>query len=124
MSNRLIHRDSPKASKDFHGTPANATRRILEAGNPDVSLGVVSADYLIKLHAKQGGKCAITGRNLILNSGDSNHLDNLSIDKKNRNKGYTKGNIRLVTMQANTARYIGNDTQLKNFCRDVLRTLK
>jgi hypothetical protein len=70
---------------------------------------------------QQEGKCALTGRKMTLGeSGTKKDKDLLSVDRINHNLPHVKGNVRLVTYQANLARNIFTDEELLEFCWDVV----
>lgn len=71
---------------------------------------------------QQQGKCVLTGR--VMTPDTKNNLNLPSLDRKNHKKGYHLGNVRLITWQANSARSIGTDLELLNFCRDVIKFAK
>ena len=75
--------------------------------------------YLRELLEEQAGRCAVTGRELLMTP--KPQLDSLSIDRIDPGRGYVLGNVRLITWQANAARLTGTDEDLRAFCRDVLR---
>lgn len=83
-------------------------------------VGGITAGYLVDLFNKQDGKCALTGRSLVI-SPDSTNPNALSLDRIKLNLWYVPGNVRFITNQANSARGQGSDAQLIKFCKDVLR---
>ena len=85
--------------------------------------GNVTPKQLRELWQRQAGRCAVTGRDLVVLQG-MQHLNSPSVDRIDREKGYTLDNIRLVTYQTNCARLFGTDEQLRSFCRDVLRHIE
>lgn len=79
--------------------------------------------YFRDMYYAQKGRCALTGRRMIVGGGEQGP-DTLSFDRLDWRKGYIIGNIRLVTLQANSARYMGTDQELIKLCRDLIRTSK
>ena len=78
--------------------------------------------YLITLYYEQDGRCALSGRNLVINQpGRGKHRDSLSIDRIDSTKGYIIGNIQLITYQVNIAKYNYPQEDFLELCRDVLR---
>lgn len=68
----------------------------------------ISVEEVEALWAKQNGKCAVTGREFVLDNDtdyheNSRHHLGPSIDRIECDKGYTASNIRLVTNLANVA---------------------
>ena len=80
----------------------------------------LTTDYYMKLWVEQEGKCALTGRPMTHGQRLGTSLDNASLDRIHSGLGYVEGNVRLVTYQANSARGIGNDQDLFEFCEDVM----
>jgi hypothetical protein len=81
--------------------------------------GTVTAKQLRDLWYKQEGRCALTGREMMLRNGKQ-HLNSPSVDRKDRTRPYEIDNIRLVTYQANCARLFGSDEELFEFCQAIL----
>lgn len=73
---------------------------------------------------KQAGKCALTGRPLLIACGIDNP-DSLSVDRINPKGSYTLRNIRLITYQSNSARGVWPpDDQLVSLCIDIIKGRK
>jgi hypothetical protein len=81
----------------------------------------VTTAELVAMYAGQEGRCALTGRALILGS-KGQQRDSISIDRIEAGGSYSFGNVRLVTMQANMARGPYSDADLFAFCEAVLAT--
>lgn len=77
----------------------------------------LTARYLKSLYDDQRGLCAVTG---IFMQGGENSLLGLSVDRIQPTLGYVKGNVRLVTRQANCAKLNGTDDDLFEFARNVI----
>ncbi len=77
--------------------------------------------YLLELWKKQEGKCAVSGISMthILFNGHSK--TNVSIDRVNSNKGYTKNNIQLVCSIVNKMKLDMNIDELVYFCNKILK---
>jgi hypothetical protein len=80
----------------------------------------VTAIELTAVYEAQAGKCAITGRVMLIGS-KGQQRDSLSIDRIEPAGGYVLGNVRLVTYQANMARGMFSDEELYAFCEAALR---
>ena len=80
---------------------------------------LINKDFLQRLYDEQNGKCVLTGREL-LKTRVKSQLDTCSVDRIDNNIGYTEDNVRLITLQANTAKWTGNDEELLAFCQDVI----
>jgi len=86
----------------------------------------ITRPYLQDLYDKQNGKCEITGRDLVMARIDTEHAERIntcSVDRIDNSKGYIKGNVRLITLQANSAKWTGTDEELLAFCKDVINHL-
>lgn len=97
------------------GIKSNCKARKLECS--------ITVAVLEKVYEEQGGKCVITGREL-LKTREESQLDTCSVDRIDNSKGYVEGNIRLITLQANTAKLTGDDEGLLAFCLDVIQHLQ
>lgn len=80
--------------------------------------GDITSAQLMSLWQNQRGCCALTGVPMAIASGHC--LEAMSVDRIKGELGYTIDNIRLVTWQANSARLIGDDSDLLQFCQLVL----
>ena len=81
----------------------------------------LSKEYLLQLWADQGGLCALSGIQMTTTRGKGRVPTNASVDRINPSKGYVPGNVRLVCLQANTARGEWGDDQLLALCRAVVQ---
>lgn len=80
----------------------------------------LTLDYLMYLWEKQKGKCALSGINMTYEFYKGRVNTNVSVDRIDSTKGYTKDNIQLVTMAANQMK---NDLQMDEFislCKSVI----
>jgi hypothetical protein len=102
-------------NKKLTTTRANSRRL-----NRECSIG---AAYLEELYNRQGGKCAITGRTMVIGPSYSER-DALSLDRINPQRGYVEGNVRLVTWQVNCARGVWTDDDLLSLAVDVLKGMR
>jgi len=102
------------ANKKLTTIRANSKKRGLKV--------TITPKYLRNMLAKQEGLCTITGRELLMVT-DTNNLDSLSVDRIDCSKGYIRGNVQLLTRQANSAKMTGTGEELLEFCRDVVRTI-
>lgn len=81
--------------------------------------GDVTVKQLRGLWSLQKGRCALTGRKMLI-ANKKHHADCMSVDKIKHTQPYTLTNIRLVTWQANSARGSWSDRELIVFCKDIL----
>lgn len=70
-------------------------------------------DYLKDMYEKQDGKCKITNIKMTAIRGKGLFYSNLSIDRIDSKKGYTKGNVQLVCHWANVAKWNLNEDEFK-----------
>lgn len=62
----------------------------------------ITKNYMVKLWKEQDGKCAFSGKELVLEAGEGRvNPDAPSIDRILPELGYVKGNVRLVTYHVN-----------------------
>lgn len=80
----------------------------------------LTLDYLMYLWEKQSGKCALTGIQMTYKFYEGRVNTNLSVDRIDSTKGYSKDNVQLVCMAANQMK---NDLSMQEFvemCEAVL----
>lgn len=83
--------------------------------------GTITAQDLRDLWASQAGVCVLTGRPMVMHNGSGKSvLDSPSVDRIESDGIYEIGNVRLITMQANSAKLFGTDEDLYAFCEAVL----
>jgi hypothetical protein len=78
-------------------------------------------NYLLELWVKQSGKCAISNIDMtyILYNGHVN--TNVSIDRKDSLKGYTKDNIQLTCVIINKMKLDMKMEELTYYCKQILK---
>lgn len=84
----------------------------------------LTPSFLKELWEKQGGICSFTGWVLLLPDSTNGwkagpHPKNASLDRIDNSRGYVQGNVRFVSVMANTARGQFSDEELRQFCRAV-----
>lgn len=72
----------------------------------------LTLDYLMYLWEKQDGKCALTGIQMTYKFYEGRVNTNLSVDRIDSTKGYSKDNVQLVCMAANQMK---NDLSMSEF---------
>jgi hypothetical protein len=77
----------------------------------------IDCEYLDSLWDAQGGKCALSGRDLSIGG-------NASVDRIDSSKGYIQGNVQWVTIDINRAKWEMSNEQLQSLCRDVANLIK
>lgn len=81
----------------------------------------LTLDFLLYLWEKQKGKCALTGIDMTYKFYEGRVNTNLSVDRINSAKGYSRDNVQLVCMAVNQMK---NDLPQKDFidmCEKVLQ---
>lgn len=80
----------------------------------------ITLDYLLKLWNNQNGKCALSGIEMTYELNKGRTHTNVSIDKIDRTKGYTIGNIQLVCMACNQIKSDMPEDMMYYFCKHVV----
>jgi hypothetical protein len=76
--------------------------------------------YLKELWNKQEGKCAISGLNMTYEIFKGRIFTNVSVDRIDSNKGYTKNNVQLVCMAINQMKSDMSIEELLYFCEHIV----
>lgn len=77
-------------------------------------------DFLIDLWNKQNGLCSLSGIKMTFELRMGRTPTNLSIDRKDKNLGYTKDNIQLVCMVCNQIKSDLSEYEMYNFCKKIV----
>lgn len=77
--------------------------------------------FLCELYNRQNGKCAISGLPMTYNVGAGRNHYNISIDRIDSTKGYTKDNVQLVCVQVNMMKAEMQMEELYNFCDCIIK---
>lgn len=80
----------------------------------------LTVDYLLYLWERQKGRCALTGIPMTYKFYEGRVNTNVSVDRIDSTKGYSKDNVQLVCMAANQMK---NDLSMEEFikmCESVL----
>lgn len=115
-----------KYKKNFRYTVRGRLYWLLEGVRRRNKKSDLTVDYLYVLHMKQKGLCALTGIGMTISPSINSTpaLTAMSIDRKIAIKGYKKGNIQLVTFQANIAKSHGTNKQFYRMCEAAMRNKK
>lgn len=97
---------------------------LVRAKKKNLFIDITISD-LQKLWNKQDGKCALTkfSMTLVWGNGKKN-IYNLSVDRIDSSKGYTKDNIQLVCAAANMMKGYMEYNDLINFCEAIIKNNK
>lgn len=82
----------------------------------------ITMEDLEDLWNKQNGLCALSGIQMTFELNNGRTPTNLSLDKINRLKGYTKDNIQLVCMACNQMKSDLSEDELYYFCQQIIKT--
>lgn len=97
--------------------------RLLHAKNRAKSKNMyfdLTKEFILDLWDKQKGKCALTGLDMTYDRYTGRTYTNVSIDRIDTNKGYTKDNVQLVCMAANQSKSDLTDEQLYQVCKGIV----
>lgn len=83
----------------------------------------IDIEYLFYIWQQQNGKCALTGIPMTYKFYEGRVNSNLSIDRIDSTKGYTKDNIQLVCMAANQMKNDLPQEEFLNMCKLVISKL-
>jgi hypothetical protein len=85
----------------------------------------LTVEFLKDLWEAQEGKCALCNMDLVLPVSTSgkwetgSRLKKASLDRIDSSKGYVRGNVRFISLMANTALGTSTDEELIEFCKAV-----
>lgn len=82
----------------------------------------IDTNYMMELWSYQNGKCAVSGidLDLIMSKEFTTNPEAPSIDRIVPNKGYVKGNVRIVCYQVNAALSEYGEEQLLKMCEAIV----
>ena len=80
----------------------------------------ITLDYLMELWDKQKGMCALSGIEMTFELKMGRTHTNVSIDKIDRTKGYTVGNVQLVCMACNQIKSDMTEEAMYYFCKNIV----
>ena len=83
----------------------------------------IDEQFLKELYDNQGGLCALTKMPMVLKRSQSGTASpyQVSVDRKDNDKDYSKDNVRLTCLIANLARNIFEDADVLKFCQEVTK---
>lgn len=96
-----------RIEQKYKYTVSNAKTRNLEVN--------ITHEYLNELYIKQNGKCALTGQPLTCNK----TLCDISVDRIDSNKNYTKENVQLVLDSANQRKADLSNKELSEWSNNI-----
>jgi|TARA_R100001480_G_C4647491_1_gene170331 hypothetical protein len=76
-------------------------------------------DNIKNIWRKQNGKCALSGVFMTWHGGEGKQDFNVSIDRKDPNKGYIIGNVQLVTQRVNTMKHTLGESEFYWWCKNI-----
>ncbi len=117
MTHRTLLRSKSLAGY-FQSIIRSIRARSKQKGFDNVDL---TAEYLVELYEKQQRKCALTGWKMTTTVGQGNVFSNVSVDRVESSKGYTKNNIQLVCRAANGFKNSLTTKQFVSLCKSVCK---
>lgn len=98
----------------------NRWQGILERARKHGYLVNFDYNYLKELWILQNGKCAISKLDMTYELFNGRIFTNVSVDRIDSNKGYTKDNIQLVCMAVNQMKSDMSTEELLYFCEQII----
>jgi hypothetical protein len=83
----------------------------------------ITPEFLMGLFTKQGGKCFYTDVDMVCLAGRGKNQAATSVDRIRSNKGYTKNNVVLCTLKANTVKSNLTLAELQSWLPDWFQRL-
>lgn len=124
MCKYQLHKENLKRKSEIQKLNYILLNRLLAAKGRSLSKDIqfdITLEDLHNLYNKQNGKCALSGITMTYDILSGRTSTNISIDKINPNKGYTKDNIQLVCMAVNEMKNDRSIEELKYFCECILK---
>lgn len=81
----------------------------------------ITEEFVKNLLVVQDYKCAISGIPLTFELGSGRVYTNVSLDRKDAQKGYTEENVQLVCMAVNQMKSDMTIEQLVDFCKSIIK---
>jgi len=91
----------------------------LKAARKDMEWDI-DLDHVKCLWHKQEGRCALSGVFMTWHGGEGRQDLNISIDRKNSDKGYIIENVQLVTQRINTMKHTLGESEFYWWCKNVV----
>lgn len=79
----------------------------------------LTTSELMEIFKDQNGRCALSGREMTWEYGNGFTLNNVSIDRLDITRGYTKSNVQLVCRIVNVARNVMEVPEFLKLCREI-----
>jgi len=83
----------------------------------------IDVEYLESLYKNQNGLCAISGIKMTHTSGKGKIATNVSIDRIDNSKGYTKDNIQLLCQAINMLKFNMTNSELELFLLELSKNI-
>lgn len=106
----LFHHEQPMTDAEMDQLPLDLmTKRLLRTNSTSKSRHALSSKIIIDLFKAQKGCCAYSGLRLRIHAGSPNF--HISLERVNRNQGYTRENIILIIQELNIGAFCDNITR-------------
>jgi hypothetical protein len=81
----------------------------------------LDAKFLWELYLKQNKKCALSGEDIFFYTRSRNRkIGNISLDRKDSKKGYTKDNVQWVHKDINNLKMEFDQNEFLNWCKKIV----
>lgn len=80
----------------------------------------INVPFLVQMFNSQNGRCALTGDLMTRVAGKGKVATNVSVDRINPKKGYTKDNVQLACLYANILKRDHSVSDLHDICSKIL----
>jgi hypothetical protein len=120
---KKIGRES-RSWKGYEDIPGTYFRRIIEGALKRNIVFELQLEDIWQQYLKQNKKCSLTGIELYFDPSGykDRYKGNVSVDRIDSDKGYTKDNIQLVHKDLNVMKAELTQNQFINYCRLVVKT--
>jgi len=81
----------------------------------------ITKKYVWELFEQQKGKCALSGKDIILDIGSKTNLQTASLDRIDSEKGYIPGNVQWVHKDVNFMKQDFDEKYFLDMCRTIVR---
>lgn len=110
-------RGNHESTRDIHGTLLTSLKKNAESRSHKVE---ITMDDLQQIWDAQEGRCALSGRPLVMRRGAHDTNSTASVDRINSNLGYHPANVQFVHKHVNIAKNNLDETDFFQLCRDVV----
>mgnify|MGYP000005459383 FL=1 len=117
----LKRKAANRGKKDLNRILLERYHGVLERSNKKGQECTITLDYLRELWCKQNGLCAISNLPMTYIFNNGRIPTNVSVDRIDSKKGYTRDNVQLVCMAINQMKSDLDNNTFYNLCKAVYR---